>query len=145
MGTSSDLTGSAITIRNVTNEIVYYRITPTNSYEEPQKKVLKVGEIHGYPGPVGMDVILDRIDGETTRRLISGQPYSFCYDGENLVRIYEGSHGKEDAVDLALFVTTPKIVVEKMLETAKVEKEKPFRRSWRKGSRCRIARIVMEY
>lgn len=118
---SSNLTGEAITIRNMTDGIMHYRISPTNSYEEPQKKVLKVGEIHRYPGRVGMDIRFDRIDGEATRRLISGQPYSFRYDGKNLVQIYEGSHGREDAVDLAPFVTTPMVVVKKMLEMAKVD------------------------
>jgi SAM-dependent methyltransferase len=37
-----------------------------------------------------------------------------------LIQLYEGAHGREDAVDLAPFVPTAMAVVEKMLEMAKV-------------------------
>ncbi len=60
-------------------------------------------------------------DGEPeTYNLDGGMPYSFRYDENDLLELYEGSHGREDAEDLAPFVPTPMIVVDRMLELAEV-------------------------
>jgi len=60
------------------------------------------------------------VDGVITYNLQPGTPYSFRYDNKNVIQLYEGAHGREDAVDLAPFVPTPMAVVERMLEMAKV-------------------------
>jgi SAM-dependent methyltransferase len=112
--------GNAITIRNVTNGIVHYRIKPYSSPEKAQEKVLKVNKIHSYPSRVAMEITYERVDGVVTYNLEPGTPYSFRYDNKNLVQLYEGAHGRKDAVDLAPFVPTPMAVVERMLEMAKV-------------------------
>jgi SAM-dependent methyltransferase len=53
-------------------------------------------------------------------RLDAGRPYSFRYDENGDLELYDGSHGREDAADLAPYVATPLTVVEKMLEMAEV-------------------------
>ncbi|MDH4197143.1 MAG: class I SAM-dependent methyltransferase, partial [Candidatus Aminicenantes bacterium] len=52
--------------------------------------------------------------------LEAGKPYCFRYDTNGLLEIYIGSHSREDVYDLAPFVPTPMVVVEKMLEMAEV-------------------------
>jgi SAM-dependent methyltransferase len=112
--------GDAITIRNVTNGIVHYQIKPYNSPEKPEEKTLGVGKLDRYPTRVAMEITYERVDGVVIYNLQPGTPYSFRYDNNNLVQLYEGAHGREDAVDLAPFVPTPMAVVEKMLEMAQV-------------------------
>jgi len=110
-----------ITIRNVTKGTIHYTIKSTTSFVEPQKKMLKVGALHRYRSPVAMDVTYERLGEEIKRHLKPGTPYAFRYDESNLINLYEGSHGREDAPDLAPFVGTPMVVVEKMLELAQVD------------------------
>ncbi len=117
----SATTEDAITVRNMTHGTVHYWIKPSTSNEEPEKKSLDVGKIHRYPGHTGIDITYERVDRVDTRFLFPGKPYSFRYDNQNLVHLYEGSHGREDAVDLAPFVPTPMAVMEKMLEMAEVD------------------------
>ena len=112
-----------ITIRNVTNSLVRYSIKPYNSFSSSEKKRLDVAAIHRYSTRVPMDITYERLGRDVTRHLSPGLSYSFRYDEHNLVHIYEGSHGKEDAVDLAPYVTTPMEVVEKMLEMAEVDQD----------------------
>ncbi|MBN1223908.1 MAG: class I SAM-dependent methyltransferase [Candidatus Aminicenantes bacterium] len=56
-----------------------------------------------------------------TRHLKPGTPYAFRYDEKNLINLYEGSHGRKDAPDLAPYLGTPMVVVDKMLELARVD------------------------
>ncbi len=113
----------AITIRNVTNEVVQYVIEVESSKRGPMRKSIKVGKIDRYPGVSPMDCTFSRGDEEITYLLDPGQPYSFRYDEDGALELYEGSHGRLDAVDLAPFVGTPPIVVEKMLKMAQIDKE----------------------
>jgi len=108
------------TIRNVTNEVVKYWIKPYDSTERPLYKELPVSEIHRFP-EAGTMVVTFAVGGKTVENtLASGLPYSFRYDENDEIRIYQGAHGREDAVDLAPFVETPMPVVEKMLEMTRV-------------------------
>jgi SAM-dependent methyltransferase len=68
-----------------------------------------------------MDLTYEKLGKEVKRHLKPGIPYAFRYDENNLIHLYEGSHGREDAPDLAPFVGTPMVVVEKMLELAQVD------------------------
>ncbi|MFB0566103.1 MAG: cyclopropane-fatty-acyl-phospholipid synthase family protein [Candidatus Aminicenantaceae bacterium] len=113
--------GSAITIRNATKGVINYRIKPGNPFDEPKRMRLNAGGIHRYPSKVTMDIRFDQLGREITRRLSPGMPYSFRYDENNLIMIYEGSHGRKDAVDLAPYLSTPMEVVDKMLELAQVD------------------------
>ena len=108
------------TIRNVTEETVYYTVEFVGRADEPEERVLEVGAIDRFPGTFDIDVTFIK-DGEPeTYILDGGTPYSFRYDENDLLELYEGSHGREDAEDLAPFVPTPMIVVERMLELAEV-------------------------
>lgn len=111
-----------ITIRNVTNEIVYYTIKPSNSDNIPSKKTLKQGGVHHFQGNMGMEIAFQR-DGKTIKyQLFPGMPYSFIYNEKNELDLHEDSPEYEETEDLAPFVPTPMDIVEKMLELAKVKK-----------------------
>ncbi len=115
-------TGKEITIRNVTKYIVHYRIKTYNSSEVPQRKRLEKGAIHSYSSQAPLVISYQLQGAEVKHNLTPGMPYSFRYDENNQIQIYEGSHGRLDAADLAPFVTTPMEVVEKMLELASVDR-----------------------
>jgi SAM-dependent methyltransferase len=110
-----------ITVRNVTKGTVRYEIKPANSFKEPEKKSIKPGDMHRYTSKVTLDVTYERVGRDITRHLAPGTPYAFRYDENNLVHLYEGSHGRGDVEDLAPYLATPREVVEKMLQMAKVD------------------------
>ncbi len=120
---SSPGLGREITIRNVTKSVIDYGIKPYNSFAPPENKHLGVAKIHRFSTQVQMDISYEQLGKVVTRHLSPGKSYSFRYDEHNLINIYEGSHGKEDTVDLAPYVTTPMEVVEKMLEMAEVNQD----------------------
>ncbi|MGD9347657.1 MAG: methyltransferase domain-containing protein [Candidatus Aminicenantes bacterium] len=111
-----------ITVRNVTKGTVRYFVKPNNSFKKPEKKSIKPGDLHRYNSKVAMDVTYERLGRDITRQLAPGIPYAFRYDENNLVHLYEGSHGRSDIEDLAPYVATPREVVEKMLQMAQVDK-----------------------
>lgn len=109
-------------IRNVTNEIVYYTIKPSNSNNVPTNKVLKEHGVHYFQGNMDMEIAFQR-DGKTIKyQLVPGMSYSFLYNEKNELDLYEDSPQYEETEDLAPFVPTPMDIVEKMLELAKVSK-----------------------
>ena len=110
-----------ITVRNVTKGTVRYEIKPANSFKEPEKKTIKPGGMHRYTSKVTLDVTYERVGRDVTRHLAPGTPYAFRYDENNLVHLYEGSHGRSDVEDLAPYLATPREVVEKMLQMGKVD------------------------
>jgi len=110
-----------ITIRNVTNEVVRYWIKPADSTEKLLYKELPLGAIHRYPKAQGMVVTFVKGGNTVENTLASGLPYSFRLDEKDELQIYQGAHGRADAVDLAPFVGTPMPVVEKMLEMARID------------------------
>jgi ribosomal protein L11 methylase PrmA len=112
--------GPEISLRNVTQTRIHYGIKPNNTFDPPEKKVIKPKEIHRYNSRFALEVSWERIGVKTTRHLTPGRPYAFRYDENNLIQIYEGSHGRADAEDLAPYVATPMEVVAKMLEVAEV-------------------------
>ena len=111
-----------ITIRNVTQETVSYTIKPLKSDEPPAEHSVAVDAIDRHPTEEAMRISFERNGNPITYILDPGMPYSFRYDENGELELYEGSHGREDAVDLAPFVATPPSVVERMLEMAMVEK-----------------------
>lgn len=110
-----------LTIRNVTNEYIRYTIKPARSSDKPETKSLSVGAIDRYQGNDEMDITFQQGGTQVEYRLDPGKPYSLRYDENNKIELYDGSHGRVDAEDLAPFVPTPMIVVEKMLEMAEVD------------------------
>lgn len=109
------------TIRNVTDQTVHYTLKPLISGREPMERILEVGAIDRFPGDVSMDVIFQRGGHNVWHRVNAGTPYSFRYDENGELDLYIGSHGRADAVDLAPFVPTPMMIVDKMLELADLD------------------------
>jgi len=108
-----------ITIRNVTSETVAYTLTPTGSNIKPVEKHLAPGAIDRIPTAQILVIAYQKSGREVSYSLYPGKPYSFRLDSNNLLDIWIGAHGREDAEDLAPFVPTPPEVVDKMLEMAK--------------------------
>jgi len=108
-----------ITIRNVTSETVAYTLTPTGSNIKPIEKHLAPGAIDRIPTAQILVIAYQKSGREVSYSLYPGKPYSFRLDSNNLLDIWIGAHGREDAEDLAPFVPTPPEVVDKMLEMAK--------------------------
>lgn len=113
----------AITIRNVTKEIVSYTIESDRSGAPPIEKTIPVNGLDRYPGDEPLTLNFKRGEETISYLLDPNTPYSFRYDENDELELYEGSHGRTDAVDLAPYVPTPPSVVEKMLELARVDKD----------------------
>lgn len=113
--------GPEISLRNATQTRIHYGIKPNNTFDPPEEKVIRPKEVHKYNSRFALEVSWERIGTQTTRNLTPGKPYAFRYDENNLIKIYEGSHGDPDAEDLAPYVATPMGVVSKMLEVAEVD------------------------
>jgi len=111
-----------ITIRNVTESPVTYKIKPHYHSEEFQKVTIQVGEIHRYPSPEDMYVFFPKGNLWIRYTLEKGRPFSFRTDENNQLELYIGSHGRRDAADLAPYVATPLGIAETMLQMAKVNK-----------------------
>ncbi len=116
----SSLAGPAvreITIRNAMSVAVPFALR-TSSSAEPRKGILEPGVLERRRSELPLLLTYQRGGMEITHVLIPGNPYVFRPDEDGLPRIYGGSHMKADAEDLAPFVPTPMIVVDKMLEMA---------------------------
>lgn len=111
------------TIRNVTRENIVYTIKPLNQEGKQEKKQIKPDEVHEFPRGVEMEITFQRVGREITYKVSPGKSYSFRYNENELLELYEGSHGREDAVDLAPYVPTPMPVVDKMLEMADLDED----------------------
>ncbi|MCJ7582783.1 MAG: class I SAM-dependent methyltransferase [Candidatus Aminicenantes bacterium] len=111
------------TIRNVTGKTLRYSITPAQSDKKPIKRILKAGEIDRYQEYSNFDVTYKKGKTYKTRRIYRGRPYSFRLDENEELELYDGSHGRSDAPDLAPYVPTPENVVEKMLSMAQIDKD----------------------
>ncbi len=122
-GTALTAQQKEITIRNVTDEEVQFRLKSVRSSAEPTEHIIKVDTIEHFPGEDPLTVYFERPDGTQSYVLDPGMPYSFRYDENGDLELYEGSHGRDDAVDLAPYVPTPPAVVEKMLEMARIDKD----------------------
>jgi SAM-dependent methyltransferase len=123
-GNSAAISGKTeTTIRNVTKETVYYTVTKIGSPDSPEERALEVGAIDRFPGTYEIEVAFMQAGEIVTYSLDVGMPYSFRYNEIDLLELYEGSHGRSDAEDLAPWVPTPMAVVDRMLEMAEVDAE----------------------
>jgi predicted O-methyltransferase YrrM len=112
-----------ITIRNVTKNEVTYNLAPAGSTLKPVEKRLAVGAVERVPTTQTLVVTYKKDGREVSYSLYPGKPYSFRYDSHDLLDIWIGAHGREDAEDLAPFVPTPPEVVSKMLDMAQAGKD----------------------
>jgi predicted O-methyltransferase YrrM len=115
-------TPKEITIRNVTKEAVTFTLVPSGSKDKPVAKTLAVGAIDRVATTQTLVIAYQKYGREITYSLYPGKPYSFRYDSSGQIDIWVGSHGREDAEDLAPWVPTPPEVIAKMLEMAKADK-----------------------
>jgi SAM-dependent methyltransferase len=112
-----------ITVRNVTSHPVAYSIRPGEEGRPGAKALIAPGAVERFR-PGGPVVIEFERGGEPVSRTLSpGKAYSFRYDDDGTVEIWLGAHGRPDAADLAPFVATPDVIVEKMLTMAGVDKD----------------------
>jgi SAM-dependent methyltransferase len=117
------LEADEITVRNVIDVPVDYAITPYGSTEPGNRKRLLPGAVDRYRSKGFLVIGFDRKGRALTRSLTPGRPYTFRYDEADLLEIWLGSHGREDAEDLAPYVATPRPVLDRMLEMAGVGAE----------------------
>lgn len=108
------------TLRNVTKKPVVYTILPGTGARLPRTRTLAVGAVDRLATDLPVEISFDNGRRTTTYLVHPEKPYSFRYDENAVIRIYPGSHGREDQADLAPFVPTPPAVVARMLEMAAV-------------------------
>ena len=111
------------TIRTLTKETVRYTIRQLIQEDQAEIRYLGPNALDRWPCYNPLDVSFER-QGETVDyRLECGLPYTFRYDENDNLELYSGAHGLFGVADLAPFVPTPMVVVEKMLELATVDKD----------------------
>ncbi len=114
------LAGDEITVRNVIDAPIEYKITPYGTNQPQARKTLLPGEVHRYKAKGLLVIDFERKGRALSRSLTPGRAYSFRYDEYDLLEIWLGSHGRDDAEDLAPYVATPRPVLDRMLEMAAV-------------------------
>jgi hypothetical protein len=109
------------TIRNLTKETVRYTVRRLVRDPQPIVHYLKPDALDRWPCESALDVSFQRSGQPASYRLECGLPYTFRYDESDNLDLYSGSHGLFGVADLAPFVPTPMVVVEKMLELGEVD------------------------
>ncbi len=109
-----------VSLRNVTKTPIVYTIMPGPGGRVPHTRTLAVGAVDRIATDLPVEISFDSGRRTTTYLIHPGKPYSFRYDETNVIRVYPGSHGREDAADLAPFVPTPPEAVARMLEIGAV-------------------------
>jgi SAM-dependent methyltransferase len=108
------------TLRNVTDRTIAYKIYPLPHPEEIQTKEIAPDAIDRYRTEVPLTIEFSTGTKDVIYLLEPGKPFSFRYDKEEEVDLFVGAHGRADAVDLAPYVPTPQVVVDRMLELARL-------------------------
>jgi len=109
-----------LTIRNLTKEAVEYTLSRLYDAGPPAKHRIRPDALDRIPCTTGLDVGFERRGQTVSYRLDCGSAYTFRYDENNRLELYSGSHGLFGVADLAPYVPTPEVVVDKMLALAKV-------------------------
>jgi hypothetical protein len=108
------------TLRNVTRRDIVYTIKPGPGGRTPRTRTLRVGAVDRIAADLPVEITFDNGKRTGNAFIHPGKPYSFRYDQNDLIKVYPGSHGRDDAADLAPFVPTPRPVVKRMLQVAAV-------------------------
>ena len=111
------------TLRNVTDQTITYKIYPVRRSEDLETKQIAPTAIDRYMTDEKLSVEFNTGEKDIIYSLDPGTPYSFRYDQGAAIDLFLGAHGRADAVDLAPYVPTPTVVVDKMLELAHVTKQ----------------------
>jgi len=115
--------GEEATLRNVIDKDLKYLIETVPPSKKSRVRVLRPGALDRIKTNVPVTITFDNGARQLSSTIFPGKPYSLRYDDNGLVRVYPGSHGREDAADLAPYVPTPMAVVGKMLEMAGVGRD----------------------
>jgi hypothetical protein len=109
-----------MTIRNLTGEDIEYTLSRLYDAGPPAKHIIKPEGLDRVPCTTGLDIGFQRRGQTVSYRLDCGMAYTFRYDESDRLELYSGSHGLFGVADLAPYVPTPAVVVDKMLALAKV-------------------------
>jgi hypothetical protein len=112
--------GEDATLRNVTQKDLRYTIEPNPYSKTPQVRTLRVGAVDRIATDIPVEVTFDSGARRGAYTIFPGKPYSFRYDEYGLIKVYPGAHGRADAADLAPYVPTPPLVIDRMLALAGV-------------------------
>lgn len=82
-----------ITIRNVTKEAIVYDLAPDDSKAKPLEKKLALGAIDRIPAAQQMIITLR---GDKSYYVFPGKAYSFRYNMNKKIQLFDGSHGRSD-------------------------------------------------
>ena len=115
--------GPETTLRNVTKKELSYTIEPNPYQRQALTRALAVGAVDRIATEIPVEITYDNGARRDRYTVFPGKPYSFRYDEYGLVKVYPGSHGREDAADLAPYVPSPPEVVGRMLALAKVGRD----------------------
>ena len=111
-----------IAIRNLTKQVVSYSIKTSHASPTSKKMRIEAGELERFSDTSSLIISFESHGHTITYRLDPGMAYSFRNNEDGNLELYEGSHGRSDAPDLAPYVPTPMAVVEEMLKMASVTK-----------------------
>jgi hypothetical protein len=111
-----------IAIRNLTKHVVLYTIKTSHANPTSKKMRIEAGELERFSDGSSLIISFKSVGQTITYGLNPGRAYSFRNNEDGNLELYEGSHSRTDAPDLAPYVPTPMVVVEKMLEMANVTK-----------------------
>ena len=119
-GAEGRLPIKATTIRNLTRDPIEYGIRHDGTDGAWETHVVQPGSINSIEAESNLEISYASGDDPVFNALEAGEPYTFRYVDGDRIQIYVGSHGREDAEDLAPWVPTPMPVVLRMLEMAGV-------------------------
>ncbi len=111
---------AATSLRNVTPYPIKFTVRHLAGRKPDLERTLKPDELDTYPPGIPLLITFDSGQRVIIQYLEQGKPYSFRLDGNDTIQVFPGSHGREDAPDLAPFVPTPANIVARMLEMAGV-------------------------
>lgn len=113
-------TATATSIRNATDKNVRYSLKRHHSAPAQPDKILEPGRIDSYQDITPLYISFYRESKRITYRIDPGLPYVFRRDEQDRLELFDGSHSRADALDLAPYVKTPHEVVDIMLRLAGV-------------------------
>ena len=111
------------TLRNVVPRDVNFTIEAATRPAKTFTRKLKPGAVDSLAMDIPVEIVFFNGVRTVRQTVYPDRPFSFRLDESEHVKIYPGSHGREDEADLAPFVPTPMEVVEKMLDTAAVTRD----------------------
>ena len=106
---------------NATRDIIPYLVKSLDSGSESEKMSIGGGELDNFSGNSELEITFWQNEKEIVRKLEPGKSYAFRYDEKYQLNIFEVPKDWYPPVDLAPDVSTPMVVVEKMLEMAEVD------------------------